>query len=69
MKHRKQTSKEHTRIVDTIQKLHRACTNNSPDMHEESRRKRRQGKKWKFLVERTGEENNWPCVKYKKCAC
>lgn len=54
MKRWKQTFKEHTRIVDTIQKLHRACTNNTPNMHEKSRRKCRQGKKWKFLVERKG---------------
>lgn len=65
MKHRKQMFREHTRIVDTIQKLHRACTNNAPNMHKESRRKCRQGEKWKFLVERMGEKYAWPCVKYK----
>lgn len=65
MKHGKQMFWEHTRIVDTIQKLHRACTNNAPNMHEESRRKCRQGEKWKFLVERMGEKYAWPCVKYK----
>lgn len=64
MKHGKQMFREHTRIVDTIQKLHRACTNNAPNMHEESRRKCRQGEKWKFLVERMGEKYAWPCVKY-----
>lgn len=56
MNHQKQTFKEHTRIVDTIQKLHRACTNNTPNMHKKSRRKRRQGKEWKFLAERMGEK-------------
>lgn len=65
MKHRKQMFREHTRIVDAIQKLHRACTNNAPNMHKESRRKCRQGEKWKFLVERMGEKYAWPCVKYK----
>ena len=65
MKHRKQMFREHTRIVDTIQKLHRACTNNAPNMHKESRRKCRQGEKRKFLVERMGEKYAWPCVKYK----
>lgn len=69
MKHWKQTSKEHTRIVNTIQKLHRARTNNTPNMHKKSRRKCRQGKKWKFLVERKGGKYNWPRVKYKKFAC
>lgn len=68
MKHGKQTSKGHTRIVDTIQKLHRACTNNAPNVHEKSRGKRRQGKKWKFLVERTREKYNSPCAEYKKYA-
>lgn len=65
MKHRKQTFKEHTRIVDTIQKLHRACTNNAPNMHKKSGRKCRQGKKRKFLVERRGK-NITECTKYKK---
>ena len=67
MKHRKQMFREHTRIVDTIQKLHRACTNNAPNMHKESRRKCRQGEKWKFLVERMGE--NMPDHVWSTNAC
>lgn len=56
MKHRKQTSKEHTRIVDSIQQLHRARTNDTTNMRKKSWRKCRQGEKWKFLAERMGEE-------------
>lgn len=55
--------------MDTIQKLHRACTNNTPNMHKKSRRKRRQGKKWKFLGERIGEKIQLTVCQVQKFVC